>query len=91
LGEVYLELGRPDEAAANLQEALSKGAEGEEVTAVKFMLARCYESMAREEDSFNVYREIQAGNDVFWSNLARERVEEVKFGRDIGKPLKGFK
>jgi tetratricopeptide (TPR) repeat protein len=91
LGEVYLELGRPDEAAANLQEALSKGAEGEEATAVKFMLARCYESLAREEDSFNVYREIQAGNDVFWSNLARERVEEVKFGRDIGKPLKGFK
>jgi hypothetical protein len=38
-----------------------------------------------------VYREIQAGSDVFWSNLARERVEEVKFARDIGKPLKGFK
>jgi tetratricopeptide (TPR) repeat protein len=91
LGEVYLELGRPDQAAANFREALSKGTEGEEATAVKFMLARCYESMAREEDSFNVYREIQAGNDVFWSNLARERVEEVKFGKDIGKPLKGFK
>jgi len=91
LGEVYLELGRPDEAAANFREALTKGTEGEEATAVKFMLARCYDSLSREEDSFNVYRQIQAGDDVFWSNLARERMEEAKFGKEIGKPLNGFK
>jgi tetratricopeptide (TPR) repeat protein len=91
LGEVYVELGRPDEAAANFREALMKETEGEDATAVKFMLARCYESLSRVEDSFNVYREIQGGNDAFWSNLARERIEEVKFGKDIGKPLKGSK
>jgi tetratricopeptide (TPR) repeat protein len=91
LGEAYLALGRPDEAAANFQEALSKGTEGEEATAVKFMLARCYESLAREQDSLNVYREIQTGNDVFWSTLARERIEEAKFEKDMGNPLRGFK
>ena len=91
LGEAYLELGRPAEAAAQFRDALSKGADGEEATALKFMLAGCYESLAREEDSLKVYQEIQSGEDVFWSNLARERMEEVRFAKDTGNPLKGFK
>ena len=73
----------------------ARGAELEETeenrSRVKLMMARCYEALKKTEDSLALYNEVVAGNDPFWSNVAKERIEEIAFHKELKEEGAGLK
>jgi hypothetical protein len=49
---------------------------------LKLKLAECYWRLNKKEDSLAMYNQIISLNDPFWSNLAKERMDEIQFNKD---------
>jgi len=83
IGGLYLNLGYPKEAAAIFNQAIDMAKEKAKKIPLKFKLAQCYWLLNKRKDSLALYDEISILNDPFWSNLAKERIEEINFNREI--------
>jgi len=81
LGDLYLHLGNPREAMT-IYDQIIQNAEGSDKISLKLKLAECYWLLNKKEDSLALYNQISDLNDPFWSNLARERMDEIKFSGD---------
>ena len=83
LAEAFSLLGRPEKAGTLLEKAgLEKGLEkGRE--RILWKLAQSYDSQGRKEDSLSLYREIADRGDPPWRSLAGEKIEEIRFQREM--------
>jgi TolA-binding protein len=87
IGDLYLNLGYPKEAAAVFNQAIEIAKEKPTKIPIKFKVAHCYWLLNKKEDSLALYDQISNLNDPFWSNLAKERIEEIHFSRENKKQI----
>jgi TolA-binding protein len=83
LGEVFSLLGRADDALAILTEALGKAEEQEDQERLRWKLARTYEALGKKKDSLSMYQDVSRRNDSFWGNLAKDKIEEIRFHQEV--------
>lgn len=87
IGDLYLNLGCPKEAAAVFNQAIEIAKEKPTKIPLKLKIAHCYWLLNKKEDSLALYGQISNLNDPFWSNLAKERIEEIHFNRENKKQI----
>ena len=88
VGDLYLHLGYPKKALSIFNDALEMEKEAENKIRLKLKIAQCYRLLDRKEDYLALYNQISSLNDPFWSNLAKERIEEINFNSEISKKKK---
>lgn len=79
IGDLYIRLGYSDEALAIIKYAMEITGGGEGATRLKLLMARGYEVLNKKKDYLVIYNEVAAGNDAFWSSVAREKIAEANF------------
>ena len=87
IGDLYLNLGYPKEAAAVFNQAIEIAEDESIQIPLKLKVAQCYWQLNRREDSLALYDQLSSLNDPFWSNLAKERIEEISFSRENKKQV----
>lgn len=88
MGDLFLSLGHPKEALSIFDHALSVEKNEEEVILIKLKVAECYWLMDKKDDSLALYNQLAALDDPFWSNLAKERLDEMTFKTEL-ETIKG--
>ena len=83
LAGVFTSLGRPDEAAAVLEEGAGKEEIGEGRERVRWKLAQTYERQGKREESLSLYRDLANLGDPLWRGLASEKIEEIRFLQEM--------
>lgn len=83
IGDLYLHLGCPKEALSVFNQALNIEKDDENKILLTLKVAQCYRLLDKKEDCLALYDQIASLNDPFWSNLAKERIDEIKFSREI--------
>ncbi len=82
LGDLYLSLGDVRKALNIFNQVILTTKENSGKNSLKLKLAECYWRLNKKEDSLALYNQIMSLNDPFWSNLAKERMDEIQFNRD---------
>jgi len=85
LGDLYLDLNHHQKALSVFQNAITNEKNEESIILLKFKIAQCYWSLGRKGDFIDQCNQISSLNDPFWSNLAKERIEEMSFRSEIEK------
>lgn len=90
VGDLYLDLGRPEEALSLFNRALSfepKQLQKNEKGGIKlkFSIARCYEAMNKKSDYIPLYNQLAGLDDPLWSLVAKERLEAIAFEETLRK------
>ncbi|MEE9612256.1 MAG: hypothetical protein V3W19_13455, partial [Desulfatiglandales bacterium] len=83
IGDLYFHLGYPQKALSIFHQALEMEKEMENKIMLKFKIARCYKRLNKNEEYLALYNEISRLDDPFWSNLAKEKIDEIKFNIEI--------
>jgi tetratricopeptide (TPR) repeat protein len=87
IGDLYLYLGDIRKAMKIFNQIIQTAEESDKIS-LKLKLAECYWRLNKKEDSLALYNQVSSLNDPFWSNLARERMDEIKFsGENISEKL----
>jgi len=84
MARLYLDLGNPRKGISILYREIDKKT-GEDKARVMFMIARYYETLGNREKSNEIFKQILNGKFPFWSILARERLEEAAFDKELGE------
>ena len=82
LGELYLSLGDVRKALNIFNQVIKTTKENANKNSLKLKLAECYWRLNKKEDSLALYNQLMSLNDPFWSNLAKERMNEIQFDKD---------
>ena len=82
LGDLYLSLGDVRKALNIFNQMVKTTKENPSKNSLKLKLAECYWRLHKKEDSLAMYNQIISLNDPFWSNLAKERMDEIQFSKD---------
>jgi len=82
LGDLYLSLGDVRKALNIYNQVIQSTTENSNKNSLKLKLAECYWRLNKKEDSLVLYNQIMSLNDPFWSNLAKERMDEIQFNKD---------
>jgi len=82
LGDLYLSLGDVRKALNIFNQMIKTTKEIPSKNSLKLKLAECYWRLNKKEDSLAMYNQIMSLNDPFWSNLAKERMDEIQFNKD---------
>jgi TolA-binding protein len=82
LGDLYLSLGDVQKALNNFNHVIKTTKEISSKNALRLKLAECYWRLNKREDSLELYNQIMSLNDPFWSNLAKEKMDEIQFNND---------
>ena len=82
LGDLYLSLGDVQKALNIFNQVIQTTKENSSKNSLKLKLAECYWRLNKTEDSLALYNQIMSLNDPFWSNLAKERMDEIQFNKD---------
>ncbi len=82
LGDLYLSLGDVRKALNIFNQMIKTTKENPGKNSLKLKLAECYWRLNKKEDSLAMYNQIMSLNDPFWSNLAKERMDEIQFNID---------
>jgi len=82
LGDLYLSLGDFRKALNIFNQVIQTTKENTSKNSIKLKLAECYWRLNKKEDSLALYNQIISLNDPFWSNLAKERMDEIQFNKD---------
>ena len=85
VGEIFLHRGSVREALTFFGQALEKEEDEAAKITVQFKIAECYRRLNNDEKSLALYNQILTQNHPFWSNLAKERMDEIRFQKEIGK------
>jgi TolA-binding protein len=83
VGDLYFHLGYPQKALSVFNQALEGEDEMENRIMLKLKLAWCYRRLNKNKEYLALYNELSSLDDPFWSNLAKERIEEIKFNMEI--------
>ena len=82
LGDLYLSLGDVQKALNIFNHVIKTTKENSSQNSLKLKLAECYWRLNKKEDSLALYNQIMSLNDPFWSNLAKEKMDEIQFNND---------
>ena len=82
MGDTYLSLGDAKKALDIFSQAVKKVKDDPDKVPLKLKLAECYRLLNKKEDSLAVYHQISSLNDPFWSNLAKEKIDDIQFNRE---------
>jgi tetratricopeptide (TPR) repeat protein len=82
-GELLLSLGHPKEALSILNQALEVEKNKENIILIQLEIAECFWLLNKKADSFALYEKLAAVDDPFWSNLAKERREDLNFKMEM--------
>jgi TolA-binding protein len=85
VGNLYLQLGYPAEALAVFANSSSKGTGTDNEILLTLKVAQYYRHSGKKEESLPLYDQVSSLNDPLWSNLAKERIEEFNFNRELAK------
>ena len=88
IGNLYLRLNHPEKAADRFKEVADTAGDRTDRILYGFKAARCYCMLKRKAACLALYRRIWKLNEPFWSDLAREKMDELEFDEEI---LKGRK
>jgi tetratricopeptide (TPR) repeat protein len=86
IGELYLQLGEPQEALSVIENAHDLEINESSRARLKMQMARCYEILNQQELYLAIYTEVANLSDPFWSNVAREKIDSINF-----KPIRSEK
>ena len=87
IGDLYLNLGYAGKAIPFFNQAVGTATENSDKIYLKFKIAQCYLRLNKTKDSLALYNQISSLNDPFWSNLAKERITEITFIKDINSEM----
>jgi TolA-binding protein len=87
IGDLYFKLGYADKAIPFFNQAVGTATEDSDKIYLKFKIAQCYLRLNKTEDSLALYNQISSLNDPFWSKLAKERITEITFIKDINSEM----
>jgi len=87
IGDLYLNLGYANKAIPFFNQAVGTATENSDKIYLKFKIAQCYLRLNKIEDSLALYNQISSLNDPFWSKLAKERITELTFIKDINSEM----
>ena len=87
IGDLYLNLGYAGKAISFFNQAVDLATENSDKNYLKFKIAQCYLRLNKTKDSLALYNQISSLNDPFWSNLAKERITEITFIKDINSEM----
>ncbi|MBW2491681.1 MAG: tetratricopeptide repeat protein [Deltaproteobacteria bacterium] len=82
LGDLYLSLGDVRKALNIFNQLIKTSKENRNNNSLRLKLAECYWRLNKKEDSLALYNQLLSFNDPFWSNLAKERMDEIQFNKD---------
>jgi tetratricopeptide (TPR) repeat protein len=87
IGDLYLNLGYADKAIPFFNQAVDTATENSDKIYLKFKIAQCYLQLNKTKDCLALYNQISSLNDPFWSKLAREKITEISFNKDINSEM----
>ncbi|MBU1052841.1 MAG: tetratricopeptide repeat protein [Proteobacteria bacterium] len=79
IGEIYLNLGKPEDALLLLNNIMATQENNKENLKSMFIVAQCYEALNRKSECISVYNQLVKSDDPLWSSLAKERMEAIIF------------
>ena len=85
IGDLYLRLGNIERAIKVFNMAVEIAAEKADKFALMLKIAQGHRALNQKEDFLALYKKISDFNDPFWSNLAKERMEEIKFNWEMDR------
>jgi len=85
IGDLYFNLGDTEKAVSLFNQAIAMAKEKADKISLMLKVAQGYRLLNKKEDFLAIYKEISDLNDPFWSNLAKERMEEIDFNWEMNK------
>jgi len=83
IGDLYFYLDYTQKAADVFKQAAEMAAEDADKIALMLKVAECYLLLNKKEDFLALNEQISMLDDPFWSNLAKERMEEINFNWEM--------
>jgi tetratricopeptide (TPR) repeat protein len=83
MGDLYLQFGYAKAALDFFLQLLSTEKESAAQIPIKFKVAQCYGLLNKEKDSLELYDQIAGLNEPFWSDLAKEKMNQFRFNKEI--------
>jgi tetratricopeptide (TPR) repeat protein len=85
IGDVYLSIGKTDEALSVFRRALASEKNENEKIRLKFAIAGCLRILDKKDEYIDLYRELAKADDPLWSRVAVEKMESEIFDEMMGK------
>ena len=85
IGDLYFNLGDTEKAISLFNQAIAMAKEKADKISLMLKVAQGYRLLNKKEDFLALYKEISDLNDPFWSNLAKERMEEIDFNWEMNR------
>ena len=88
IGDLYLHLGYPKEGLSIFETAFEIEKEEENKIELKLNIAQCYRLLDKKKDYLALYNQISSLDNLFWSNIAKEKIDEINFAREMRETKK---
>ncbi|MBW2001395.1 MAG: tetratricopeptide repeat protein, partial [Deltaproteobacteria bacterium] len=88
IGDLYIHLGYPKEGLSIFKTAFEIEEEEENKIELKLKIAQCYRLLDKKKDCLALYNQISSLDNLFWSNLAKEKIDEINFARETRETKK---
>jgi len=85
IGDLYFDFGDIQKAVTVFNLAIDMASEKADKISLMLKLAQCYWQLDQKEEFLALNQRISSLNDPFWSNLAKERMEEINFNWEMKK------
>ena len=85
IGDLYLNLGDTQRAIDLFNQAIVIAKEKADKISLMLKVAQGYRLLDKKEEFLALYDKISKLNDPFWSNLAKEKLEEMNFNWEMEK------
>ena len=85
IGDLYFNLGDTEKAISLFNQAIAMAKEKADKISLMLKVAQGYRLLNKKKDFLALYKEISDLNDPFWSNLAKERMEEIDFNWEMNR------
>ena len=88
IGDLYLHLGYPNKSLSIFKTAFGIEKEEENKIKLKLNIAQCYKLLDKKKDYLALYNQISSLDNLFWSNIAKEKIDEINFAREMRETKK---
>ncbi len=85
IGDLYFNLGDTEKAISLFNQAIAMTKEKADKISLMLKVAQGYRLLNKKKDFLALYKEISDLNDPFWSNLAKEKMEEIDFNWEMNR------
>jgi tetratricopeptide (TPR) repeat protein len=88
IGDLYIHLGYTKEGLSIFKTAFGVEEEEENKIELKLKIAQCYRLLDKKKDYLALYNQISSLDNLFWSNIAKEKIDEINFAREMKETKK---